>query len=219
MFDITKFNEYKEDNRFEVKKAKNGLPNSLWETYSSFANCYGGVIILGVVENKDGSWTATGLQDSAKLLKEFWDLINNKEKVNLNLLRDDDVEIYEEQGNIIMVIHVPKAARELKPIYINHDIFTGTYRRNWEGDYVCSKSEVLGMLRDQPENTMDMKVLDHMEVDELNKETIRAYRNRHMALKPHHPWEKLSAHDYLEMIVLHQNLKLIINFILPQLVY
>lgn len=85
MFDITKFNEYKEDNRFEVKKAKNGLPNSLWETYSSFANCYGGVIILGVVENKDGSWTATGLQDSAKLLKEFWDLINNKEKVNLNL--------------------------------------------------------------------------------------------------------------------------------------
>ena len=37
----------KEDNRREVKKARGGLPVSLWDTYSSFANCYGGVIILG----------------------------------------------------------------------------------------------------------------------------------------------------------------------------
>lgn len=44
-----------EDNRREVKKANGGLPVSLWDTYSSFANCYGGVIILGIKEEKDGS--------------------------------------------------------------------------------------------------------------------------------------------------------------------
>ncbi len=53
------------------RKSRGGLPVSLWDTYSSFANCYGGVIILGVKENKDGSWRTTGLQNASKLGKNF----------------------------------------------------------------------------------------------------------------------------------------------------
>ncbi len=183
-----------------MKKAKGGLPLSLWETYSAFANCYGGVIILGVKENKDGSWYMTGLDNAAKLRKDFWDTINNKNKVSINLLTDNDVEIFEENSGVIMVIQVPKAKREQKPVYINGDMFSGTFRRNWEGDYHCDRSEVLAMLRDQPEETADMKILQDMPLEALNPETVRAYRNRHMAYRTEHVWERLSDGEYLERI-------------------
>ena len=88
IFDISKFDSYREDNRREVKKAKGGLPYSLWDTYSAFANCYGGVIILGVKEDKDGSWKTTGLTDEAKLKKDFWNTVNNHTKVSVNLLTE-----------------------------------------------------------------------------------------------------------------------------------
>ena len=111
IFDISRFDSYREDNRREVKKAHDGLPVSLWDTYSAFANCYGGIIILGVKENPDGSWRTTGLKNAAKLQKEFWDIVNNTNKVSINLLRENDVETYEYNGDVIMTIHVPAAER------------------------------------------------------------------------------------------------------------
>lgn len=145
LFNLSKFNSYKEDNRREVKSAKNGLPNSVWETYSAFANGYGGVI-----ENKDGSWSTSGLNDEncQKLIKQFWNDVNNRQKVNINLLKDDDITVYKEKDDRIVVIYVPMARREEKPVYINNNLFNGTYRRNHDGDYHCTRLQVKTMLRD-----------------------------------------------------------------------
>lgn len=82
---------------------------------------------------------------------------------------------------------MPAAKREEKPVYINDDLFGGTYRRNHEGDYRCTRLQVKTMLRDQGENTMDMEVLDDTLLEELNYEIIQGYRNRHRTLKSGHP--------------------------------
>ena len=200
-FDLARFDSYREGNRLEVKKAAGGLPRSMWDTYSAFANSYGGVIVLGVIENEDGSWSTSGLNGEMKLAKSLWDALHDQRKVSVNLLTDKDVEILTtDTGDTIIVITVPRANRTQRPVYIDNNLFGGTYRRNGEGDYHCSRAEVLAMVRDEPEDTADMKVIEAFGLDALNEETIHSYRNRHMAYRRSHPWEKLDDTAYLERI-------------------
>ena len=200
IFSLSSFSKYREGNRLEVKRANGGLPVSLWESYSAFANSDGGMIILGVKERPDGSWYTTHLQDERKLIKDFWDTINNRNKVSVNLLKEENIETYELNGDVVITIDVPRADREFKPLYINNDLFGGTFRRNHEGDYHCTEPEVRGMLRDQGDRSMDEKVLPDMDMSVLNVETIRSFRSRHHAVNEEHVWHKLNDNDYLERI-------------------
>ena len=45
-----------------------------------------------------------------------------------------------------------------------------------------------------------MKILEDMQMDVLNRETVHAYRNRHMAYRSEHVWEQLKDEEYLERI-------------------
>ena len=62
-------------------------------------------------------------------------------------------------------ISVPKADRRDRPVFLGENPLTGTYRRNGEGDYRCTREEVQMMIRDQSERSQDMLVLDEMELD------------------------------------------------------
>lgn len=175
MIDFSKIEQYRENNRIEAKKALGGLPRSVWETYSAFANTYGGIILLGVEELADKSFRTVDLPDPEKLIKEFWDIVNNPNKTSVNVLSSKDVFVQEVDGDHIVVINVPRAERSYKPVYVD-GYPLNTYRRNGEGDYRCTREEYQAMVRDASVKTQDMLVLDEMDVDVFNQESVRSYR-------------------------------------------
>ena len=148
MLDLNNLGIYKEDNRIEAKEAMGGLPHSIWETYSAFANTAGGIILLGVAEAEDKSLYPIDLDVPEKLVTEFWDIINNPEYVSRNILTEENVQIRRAEGKRVIVIAVPQAEQKDKPVYIGRDVLHGTYVRCGEGDYRCSAEAVKQMIED-----------------------------------------------------------------------
>lgn len=149
MLDFEKLGNYRENNRIEAKQALGGLPESIWETYSAFANADGGIILLGVEELPDKTLHALDLLDPQWLIDDFLIILNDPEKVSANILSESDIQIYEVDGKHIIAITVPKASRCHRPVYIEGDPYRGTYHRSGEGDYRCTREEVDAMMAEK----------------------------------------------------------------------
>ena len=197
MIDFTRLEQYRENNRIEAKRALGGLPHSIWETYSAFANTLGGIILLGVVEYKDKSLHTVDLPDPERLVREFWELVNDPRKASVNILTSKHVRMEEVNGDHIIVIEVPRAPRYCKPVYVDGDPVSGTYRRSGEGDYHCTAEELRAMYRDADMKTQDMLVLENMDSSVFCAESIRAYRQRMKLSRPNHIWENLDNDEFL----------------------
>ncbi|MDO4798758.1 MAG: putative DNA binding domain-containing protein [Coriobacteriales bacterium] len=197
LLDLASLAGLREGNRLEFKSAVGGLPNSLWETYSAFANTDGGVIVLGVREEKDGMPVPSGLKNPETVRKQLWDVLNNRKKTSANILVDSDVvaDMFEEHP--VIVVTVPRASRDDRPVFINNDMFGGSYRRNGEGDYHCTRFDVTAMVRDSYPSNSDKRVLDGISLSALSGETIKAYRNQFDNMRPRHPWSPLSDEEFL----------------------
>lgn len=183
---------YGETIRLECKKAESVLPNAIWETYSSFANTIGGVILLGVEEHlkeKDPEkrFSFTSVKNPAQRIKEFWNTINSN-KVSRNLLVDRNVGTCNINGNTIIWIEVPQADYRYKPVYINENPLKGSFKRNYEGDYHCTEEEIKAMFRDASDSGNDGGMLDGYTLDDIDMSALRSYRIEFEHRNPDHVW-------------------------------
>lgn len=185
----------------EFKEGESNIPKSLWESYSAMANTNGGVIILGIKENrKNRNVEVKGVKNVDVRIKEFWDTINNRAKTNKNILMDEDVKKLLIENKNVIIINVPRSNYKDKPIYLNNNPYQGTYKRNYEGDYKCTEEEIKAMIRDSTDEGNDSVIIEGYNINDLDVDTIRKYRNRFSSNHPDHTWNELDNENFLKML-------------------
>ena len=160
------------------------------------ANSGGGTIVLGA-EERGGEYIFSGVPDIEKTKSDFWNTVNNRGKVNRNLLTEDSVTVLTVERARILAILVPRASRRERPVFIGPNPFGGTYRRNFEGDYRCTDDEVRRMFADQAEDSADTRILEHFGLPDADPDTLRQYRQRFATTTPEHPWIALDDLAFL----------------------
>ncbi len=177
-----------ESQDIEFKLAGGGFPKDAWPTISAFANSAGGSLVLGVREKSGGRFEIAGVPDPAAQLKVFWDGHNNPQRLSTPLCNDADAAVHDLDGCSVIVIDVPAASRTQRPVFVGGNPLTGTYKRNHEGDYRCTDSEVRRMLRDAADEPQDSRILPHFGLEDLDAETLAAFRQRFRSRDPDHPF-------------------------------
>lgn len=182
------------------KDGKGSLPKDFWETYSAFANSYGGDIFLGVRELPGRQFEAVGITDAPKLLDDLWTSLNNLQKVSANILSQQMVQVLNIAGVSIVRVHVPRAMRRQRPVYLRGNPLTGTYRRLNSSDCLSDEETVRRMLAEQVEDSRDTEILKGYSLDDLDTESFNSYRRLYASLKPDHPWNEADPQQFLRNI-------------------
>lgn len=209
MIEITSIEDIellRETNTLECKLAggrdgKGELPKDFWPTYSAFANTFGGTILLGVSE-KDRRFKLTGIENVRKLREELFNSLNNPQKVSCNLLTDADVEEVTIDGKNIILVRVPRATRQFRPVFTRGNPFGGnTYKRTNEADKPYSDQEVKNLFAEQADETRDGRLLKNFDLSDLSDSTLWSYRqvfsDRNGGT---HPFSGLTDIDFLRRI-------------------
>ena len=179
---------------------KGGLPKkTFWETYSAFANTNGGVILLGVKENK-GKFSIEGIKDIQKVLDDFWNTINNKQKISKNIVIEENIKIINISSKNIIQIYVPRAKRKERPIYLNNSPLVNSYIRLHSSDVKASEDLIKRMLSDQVRDTQDDELLENFGLNDINIDTLQRYRNMYVTINPSNERNTYNNVEFLRSI-------------------
>ena len=182
------------------RDGQGAVPDDFWPTYSAFANAQGGMVLLGL-RDKNGQFETVGIRNVAKVRKELFDGLNNRQKVSVNLLTDVSVREIVLDGKTILAVEVPRATRKQRPVYLTTNPLAGhTYRRLNDGDRALPDEEVKRMLAEQVDDSRDDRILKGYDLEDLDAETLRAYRQVFTNRDPGHVWNALGDREFLRQI-------------------
>lgn len=161
----------------EVKDASGGLPKSLGETLSAFANGTGGVVILGLSE-RAGFTPAPGF-DPPSIQDALARLCSDDMEPPVRAA----IDIVDFEGAQAIVLEVPGLDPVRKPSYVKRKgPFEGSFIRGGDGDRHLTAYEVTQLLANHGQPTEDAEAVPGATLNDFDSERVaevgRLLRNR-----------------------------------------
>ena len=193
-----------EDLECKLAQGRDGtgeVPKAIWETYSAFANTSGGYLVLGVEEQSDGSFKLDkGIINTAKVIADLFTSATNTQKVSHCLITTENVHTINIDGKNIIVVRVPRASRQQRPVYIAGNPLTGTYIRINEGDCACPIDRIKRMISEQQSDSNDDRILFGYSTADLHLPSVAIFRNLMQTRSPNHPFLEGSTVELLHKL-------------------
>lgn len=185
---------FREKYIMEYKEATN-LPKSFWETYSSFSNTSGGIIVLGVKEALPEN-QIVGVGNSEKIIADLWNQLSNPNKVSFrNVGNEDVIPIRVDEARTIIVIVIREAPENMKPVYLDGRE-PNSYIRTGDGDRKATADELKAMVRNaQP--AQDSISLEHYTLEDLDPISVMEYKTLAHKRYPARKYVEMTDEDFL----------------------
>ena len=167
-----------ETKNIEFKKAKDGVPENLYDTFSSFSNTSGGIIIFGVDEKNN--YNVSGISNPDILQKKV---------AEQSLLMEPKIRpiitICEYKGKIIASAEIPELDVFNKPCYYSgKGKMKGSYIRVGDADLPMTDYEIYSFDAFKYKTEDELRFKERIDSDIFNDIAINAYLDKLLSLKP-----------------------------------
>ncbi len=167
-----------ETNNIEFKKAKDGVPENLYDTFSSFSNTLGGIIIFGVDEKNN--YDICGITNPD---------IFQKKITEQSLLMEPKIRpiitICEYNGKIVASAEIPELDVFNKPCYYSgKGKMKGSYIRVGDADLPMTDYEIYSFDAFKYKTEDELRSKERIEKDIFNEMFINSFLDKIISLKP-----------------------------------
>ncbi|MDR0825311.1 MAG: putative DNA binding domain-containing protein [Prevotella sp.] len=160
--------EHSDNQYYEVKAANGGIPQSLKDTISAFANTPGGgVLILGVDEGLD--FEIVGVYDP----KQCQQTLANYARKDFNMPVSISTTPLSVDGKEVIWAEIHEANKTLKPIKIKNS--GKSFIRLYDGDYELSELEEQLFISARGPSHFDEDIIPESSVSDLDEQLVSAY--------------------------------------------
>lgn len=167
-----------ETNNIEFKKAKDGVPENLYDTFSSFSNTSGGIIIFGVDEKNN--YDICGITNPDIFQKKI-----TEQSLMMEPKIRPIITICEYNEKIVASAEIPELDVFNKPCYYSgKGKMKGSYIRVGDADLPMTDYEIYSFDAFKYKTEDELRSKERIEKDIFNEISINAFLDKIISIKP-----------------------------------